>query len=136
MGKTIAGVYHNIEESEFVVTDGHLYIFFTSSSTMKKFLAGYEENRQKMNEKFEKIVKDEIEINQDVLFDLFFYKKCEKRGFYCIFNGQEINEEGFKTYAIQKMEGNESTVYQGVFLLNGNKDLLESEGEGNGEETE
>jgi hypothetical protein len=136
MNKTLAGVYHNIQESEFVVTDGELYIFFSSSAVLKRFLTGYEDFREKMKAKFSKITNDEIEINQDALFDLLFYKKCEKRGFYSVLNGKELNEEDWKQYAIQKMLSDQSPVYQGIFLVKGYKELIESEGEENGEETE
>lgn len=134
MGKTRSGVYHDIKESEYAVSDGKLYMFFSSPTTIKKFMNGYEENRKKMDEKYEKLMSDGVTINQDILFDLMLYKKIEKRGFYCILNGKEINEEEFKDYARQVIETDKSPIYQGVFLVNGNKDLLESESAGEGDE--
>lgn len=136
MGKTRSGVYHDIKESEYAVSDGKLYLFFSSATTIKKFMTGYEENRKKMDARYERLMNDGVTVNQDVLFDLMFYKKIEKRGFYCVLNGKEIDEEEFREYARQVIEADQSPVYQGVFLVNGHKDLIESEVVENGEETE
>jgi hypothetical protein len=47
MPATKRGVYHNLRESEYAVSNTEIAFFFSSEFVMNKYLSGYKDNREK-----------------------------------------------------------------------------------------
>lgn len=76
--KTRGGVYHDLKETEYVVSIGKLTFYFSSAYNMNRFLYDYRENRKYYEESLKKRFKFHVELNE--LFDIMLYNKIEKRG--------------------------------------------------------
>lgn len=90
--KSIRGIYYQLEESTYKVTNGILTFHFSSNVTAHKFVERHEGFREKMYEKFTRHIGPDF-INLNVYFDYLLYKKMEKRGFYLTFEGRHLEEE-------------------------------------------
>lgn len=103
---TKRGVYHNLKESKYAISNGEVAFFFSSMFYLNKFLDGYQTHRKQFNERIEKTMKD-APYNMDTLADLTFYKDTEKRGFHVRIKGQntwtETKEKFFYQYVLRKM---------------------------------
>ena len=102
MPVTYRGVYHNLKESKYTISNSEVVFFFSSKYVMNKFLIGYQDHRDKYLQKLKKL--DEmIPLNMNILADIKFYKTVEKRGFRVTMKGVEINEEELYQYSLRKM---------------------------------
>jgi len=105
MPVTRKGVYHNLRESEYVVSNGEATLFFSSELYMNKFLNEYETNRVIFLSKMAKIVKESY-LNMNILADSTHYFKTEKRGFLVWLNGVKLSKEDFHKYGLRLMLNN------------------------------
>jgi hypothetical protein len=107
---TKRGVYHNLKESKYVVSNKDITFFFSSEHTLNKFMSGYQNNRDYMNEKIFKSL--DTVLNHDIMFDVSFYTHVEKRGFYVWLKGVSINFKELNHYALRIMLEKESPVWE------------------------
>lgn len=89
MAKTYRGVYHNLLESEYEISNGEISLFFSSKFYMNKFLKEYKDERIEFMKRIKRIFAD-VPYKIDLVADIHFYKEVEKRGFRATFNGGEI----------------------------------------------
>jgi hypothetical protein len=101
MPATLRGVYHNLKESKYVVSNGDITFFFSSEYTLTKFMKGYQKHRDKRRQQTSDIL--DTYINFDTTADIEFYKKAEKRGFYVWLKGVSMTIEDLYKYSIRKM---------------------------------
>lgn len=99
---TKRGVYHNLKESKYTVSNSEIVFFFSSKFLLTKFMDGYKENRSIFLNKIAKIVV-ENPLNMTVLADIDFYMSTEKRGFHAMLKGVTIDCEELHRYALRKM---------------------------------
>jgi hypothetical protein len=102
MPPTSRGIYHNLKESKYTVSNSEIVFFFSSELYLKKFMEGYKDNRFKFLETLEKIA-DEKPLNMNTLADINLYKMIEKRGFQAWLKGVDINWQELHGYALRKM---------------------------------
>jgi hypothetical protein len=98
---TKRGVYHNLKESKYVVSNSDITFFFSSEHTLNKFMNGYHKFREKRRQQTFDILATPI--NFDTVADIEFYKKTEKRGFYVWLQGVSMTTEDLYQYAIRMM---------------------------------
>jgi hypothetical protein len=104
MPATLRGIYHNLSESTYCVSNGEIIMFFSSSLYQSKYLERYKIERERFKEKVNSSLEDEI-LNMETLSDINFYKRVEKRGFYIWLKGVEISWHEIHKYALRKMIG-------------------------------
>lgn len=102
MPATKRGIYHNLKESKYTVSNSEIVFFFSSKLYMTKFLEGYKEHREKFLERMDKLTGD-IPLNMNTLADITFYIDIEKRGFHAWLKGVSIDCEDLHLYALRKM---------------------------------
>jgi hypothetical protein len=102
MPKTLRGVYHNLRESKYTISNSEVVFFFSSPPYLDKFMRDYQTHRVEFNRKIDKIVND-TPLNMDVLADINLYETYEKRGFYVTLKGVEISCDELHQYALRKM---------------------------------
>jgi hypothetical protein len=107
MPATKKGIYHNLAESKYTVSNGEIVFFFSSEFYLKKFLDGYNPNRVHFLHKMAKIVVDNA-LNYDTLADISYYKSIEKRGFFVRLQRAKINCDDLHKYALRKMNDKNS----------------------------
>jgi hypothetical protein len=95
---TKRGIYHNLKESTYTVSNGDAVLFFSSEFYRDKFLNEYKEHRKKITNKLK-----EPDFNFDLLADNILYKNIEKRGFRVLLFGCSINQQDFDRYSIKQM---------------------------------
>ncbi|ALH46474.1 late transcriptional activator [Bacillus phage VMY22] len=100
--KTKRGVYHNIKESEYTVSNGDTVFFFTSDFYRQKFLTGYKEHRKTFKHRMSKTIDDEV-FNFTFLSDMYYYREVEQRGFYTWIKGVEFDWQGLHLYALARL---------------------------------
>jgi YHS domain-containing protein len=101
---TKRGVYHNLKESKYVVSNEDVTFFFSSEHTLNKFIDGYENYRVKERKKIEHLHGlTKSPLNFDMLHDIEWYKKSEKRGHYVWLKGVSISEDSLYHYAVRMM---------------------------------
>lgn len=101
MPATKWGVYHNLKESKYVVSNGDITFFFSSMVTLNKFIDGYQNYRKIRRQKAN--LNNESYINFDTVADIEFYNKTEKRGFYVWLKGVSMTPEDLYKYSIRMM---------------------------------
>lgn len=102
MPSTIRGIYHNLKESEYTVSDSEIVFFFSSKLYRDKFLADYEEHREAFLAKMHRLT-GEIPLNMTTLADITLYRRIEKRGFRALMRGVDITWQDLNVYALRKM---------------------------------
>lgn len=102
MPATKRGIYHNLKESTYAVSNSEIAFFFSSRIYLRKYLAEYKENRVKFLERIERN-KTPIPLNLSILADLTLYRQIEKRGFRACVKGVEIGCEDLHQFALRKM---------------------------------
>lgn len=101
---TKRGVYHNLKESKYVVSNKDITFFFSSEHTLNKFMSGYLFNREKQNKKVEHLTDlTKNPMNFDTMHDIECYKESEKRGFYVWLKGVSISEDSLYHYSVRMM---------------------------------
>lgn len=78
---TERGIYHNLKDSSYVVSNGDVSFYFSSKLYMLKFLHGYKLNRKQNQKRIERFA-EHSNLNFNVWFDVLFYRSIEKRGYY------------------------------------------------------
>lgn len=101
MPATRWGVYHNLKESEYAISNNEIALFFSSVVNRSKFMDRYFEHRIEYKEKLKDNVLDSM--NYTILADITLYKKIEKRGFRVWLKGHTLNEKELDTYCLRKM---------------------------------
>jgi hypothetical protein len=102
MPATSRGVYHNLKESKYVISNKEVTFFFSSLFTLNKFLDGYHDFRKRFNKKIDMLC-DKTPLNFDVLADCCFYQQVEKRGFRARIKGVDLSCQDLYQYALRKM---------------------------------
>lgn len=101
---TRRGVYHNLKESKYVVSNTDITFFFSSEHTLNKFMNGYQKFRVKQHKKVEHLTDlTRNPLNFDMMHDIEFYKETEKRGFYVWLKGVSISYDTLYHYAVRMM---------------------------------
>lgn len=98
---TKRGVYHNLKESKYVVSNEDITFFFSSEYTLNKFMDRYKMGREIFNKQLSKI--SDVPLNYDMIADIETYKLVEKRGFYVWLKGISISLEELSQYALRMM---------------------------------
>lgn len=101
MPATARGVYHNLKESKYAISNLEVAFFFSSKLYRKKFLENYKENRVKFKRRIGEFC--DATLNYNMLADIELYKKIEKRGFRAVMQGTTIDEETLYKYSARKM---------------------------------
>lgn len=102
MPQTKRGIFHNLRESKYTVSNGEIVFFFSSDYYLKKFMEGYKNNRKQFlpdNFKVENLDKPNISL----VADIYFYLCTEKRGFYVWFKNYEIDVFDLYNLALDKL---------------------------------
>jgi hypothetical protein len=102
MPPTIRGVFHNLKESEYVVSNKEITFFFSSETYLNKFLETYQEERKKLQERTKKEL-THVNFNMNTLADITLYKTIEKRGFLARLKGVDMKWEDLEKYVLRKM---------------------------------
>jgi YHS domain-containing protein len=98
---TKRGVYHNLKESKYVVSNSDITFFFSSEHTLNKFMSGYQKYRDIFRQKTS--IMNETNFNLDTTADIEFYRRTEKRGFYVWLKGVSMSTEDLYLYSIRMM---------------------------------
>lgn len=102
MVMTKRGIYHNLKESEYAISNGEIAYFFSSRLYMGKFLEEYHEHRKQYRKKIARaMIVDEM--NTDMLADIHLYKDIEKRGFRVIKFLSNIMSDGWVEITWQEL---------------------------------
>jgi hypothetical protein len=117
MPKTRKGIYHNLRESKYTVSNSEAVFFFSSELYLKKFLDGYTENRKKYSNVMNMI--SETPFNFDTFADIEFYKETEKRGFFVRLHKSPASLDDLYKYSIRQMTFNESPEWTRNEVRNG-----------------
>jgi hypothetical protein len=102
MPATKRGVYHNLRESKYAVSNTEIAFFFSSEFVMTKYLTGYQDNREKYKKRMGSLLKD-TPYNLDLVADICYYQEVEKRGFYSKFKNVILKKDDLYKYALRKM---------------------------------
>lgn len=100
MPKTKRGIYHNLKESKYTISNGEVVFFFSSLFYLEKFMECYQENRLKP--KYRRIEK-ETKLNLNMLADIVLYREIERRGFRVKIRNVEVDWNELNKYALRKM---------------------------------
>lgn len=77
---TKRGIYHNLNESEYAISNEEVAFFFSSTFYLGKFLEEYKEHRVEFRVRISRAIIT-TDMNTDFLADIHLYKEIEKRGF-------------------------------------------------------
>lgn len=100
MPVTKRGIYHNLKESKYTISNHEVVFFFSSKVYRDKFLKEYQENREKRKYK---MIEEESCFNLELLADVRLYMVIEKRGFRVKVKNVEMNWKEFNQYMVRKM---------------------------------
>ena len=89
--KTKRGIYYNLKNSEYKVNVKPFTFVFSSQFYLNKFEREMNEEIKVFNEKANNVYKNKFELNMETLALLRLYKNIEKRGFYILLDGSEVN---------------------------------------------
>ena len=100
---TERGIYNNLTDSSYIVSNGDVSLYFSSKIYMLKFLNRYKMNR-KENEKRVQRFAGNTKFNFSVWFDIHLYQEIEKRGYHATVWHKDgcIPKEELEKYAISK----------------------------------
>lgn len=107
MPATLKGIYHNLKESKYTVSNSEIVFYFSSEFYLKKFLNGYHENRVKFNKRLGNLMVDSP-LNLETVADVSFYQTIEKRGFFVRLLNAKITKDDLYKYAMRKMTDKKS----------------------------
>lgn len=119
MPATRKGIYHNLRESKYAVSNSEIAFYFSSPFLMKKFMERYKINR----EQYKKL--GTTPYNTNILSDIDCYMNTEKRGFFVRFKGAKITQDDLYKYALRKMMEKDS--FEWVVVLNGKQKTAKKE---------
>lgn len=89
--KTVRGIYHNLEESEYQFDYDNLKFVFSSKLYLEKFIGNYKEYLKDETAKIESEFKATIYADEFLLINL--YRKIEKRGFRVLYFNEPLDEK-------------------------------------------
>lgn len=89
--KTIRGIYHSLDESEYTFKYDNLTFVFSSNLYLKKFMGIYKEYLKERTARLESQFKSTLYADELILIDL--YRKIEKRGFRVLYNNELLDEK-------------------------------------------
>ena len=107
MPATEKGIYHNLRESKYVISNSEVTFYFSSKFYLNKFMNGYKEHREKFQNKMKNLLQDSP-YNVSTLADIKLYKTIEKRGFFVRFGRAKINEYDLNQYGLSSMTKRET----------------------------
>ena len=107
MPPTQKGIYHNLRESKYTISNSEIVFFFSSELYLNKFMDRYKNHRETFDQKIEKIA-DDIPLNLDMLADITLYRLIEKRGFFCRLQRARIDWNDLYKYALRRMNEKDS----------------------------
>jgi hypothetical protein len=116
MPATKRGVYHNLKESKYAVSNSEIAFYFSSGFVLNKYMTGYQDNRDKYKKRLGGLLKD-TPYNLDLVADICYYQEVEKRGFYVKFKNVILKKEDLYQYALRKMS--EHVTNEWVIIKNG-----------------
>ena len=99
---TKRGIYHNLKESKYTVSNTEIVFYFSSVKYLEKFLSCYEAERDRYNERMLKLNK-EMMFNYESLSDLNLYRKIETRGCRITIEGIDVTWQDTQKFALRKM---------------------------------
>lgn len=89
--KTVRGIYHSLDESEYFFEYDNLLFVFSSKLYLKKFMGIYKEYLKEETARLESKYKCTLYADEFVLINL--YKEIEKRGFKVLYQGLPLDEK-------------------------------------------
>lgn len=103
MSVTARGIYHNLNESEYAISNTDVAFFFSSKLYRCKFLEEHKEYRIEFRERLARAM-DVEGMNTDFLSDIYFYRQVEKRGFRVVKEDEGGNFwwDGLHRYALAR----------------------------------
>lgn len=111
MPATQRGIYHNLKESKYTISNSEIVFFFSSRFYMTKFMDGYKQNRESFMSKVSQVAK-ETNLNMETLADIEYYLSVEKRGYRVRLKNVYISKDDLHNYALRKMMESESLDWQ------------------------
>jgi hypothetical protein len=110
MPVTKRGIYHNLKESKYTISNGEVVFFFSSMLYLNKFMDEYQNNREKYRKKFKKDAM--LELNFDFLYDLVLYQEIEKRGFRATLDKTDLSYQDMEYYVLRQSTQKESPEWE------------------------
>jgi hypothetical protein len=107
MPATAKGIYHNLRESKYAVSNSEIAFYFSSEFYLSKFLGEYQENREKYQKRMKNLL-IHSPYNMDIIADITLYQQIEKRGFFVRLKRAKITKDDLYKYALRKMTEKES----------------------------
>ena len=101
MPPTRDGIYHNLLESEYVITNGVITFYFSSEFYMNKYLEEYKEHRIVFNKRIKYTIKDSP-FDLNLLSDIVLYKQIEKRGFRAKIRRCDVTWKDLHRFVLEK----------------------------------
>lgn len=108
---TKSGIYHNLKESHYTVSNSEAVFFFSSVVNLNKFLKRYTDHRIDFDRKMKKFTGN-TPYNLDTLADIVLYETIEKRGFHCWVKGVVMDWQNMHAYALRKMTEKDTLDWQ------------------------
>lgn len=102
MPATTKGIYHNLKESNYTVSNTEIVFFFSSEKYLDKFLSGYKEYRELFRKRFIRMC-GMTELCTDALADIKYYDEVEKRGFRATVKGSDVEWHDVQKYGLREM---------------------------------
>lgn len=106
MPATRDGIYHDLRESKYTITENGITYYFSSELYQYKFDSEKNRNRKKYVWFFQG---KNLDLNFDTLADLSLYCMIEKRGFRVRIEGDVRNWQNARKYAIRRLLKNYTT---------------------------
>lgn len=89
--KTVRGIYHSLDESEYYFEYDNLLFVFSSKLYLKKFMGIYKEYIKEYTARMESKYKCVFYADEFILINL--YREIEKRGFRVLYHGRPLDEK-------------------------------------------
>lgn len=92
MVMTRRGIFHNLSDSNYAVSNSEIALFFSSRFYLNNFLERYTKHREEFNTRLSRaMVIDEMELS--LMADLHLYRDIETKGQYMILSPNLYPEE-------------------------------------------
>lgn len=124
MPVTKRGIYHNLKESKYTISNSEIVFFFSSELYLNKFMERYRNHREKFQENLEK---HDVTLNMNTLADITLYKSIEKRGFRSCLNGLDVTYDDLNKYAIRNMTSEKTLDWERIERPNIKQRIMEME---------
>ena len=89
--RTVRGIYHSLDESDYIFKYDNLTFVFSSKLYLSKFMGIYKEYLKEQTAKLESEFRATICADEMILINL--YKKIEKRGFRVLYYNELLQEK-------------------------------------------